>query len=122
MVRSPWNRRSETKNQELGTDEVIRLTAGHQAKVEEKPEVRKAGGEPAKASVRPDLRRVSQQPLSPMLRICAYWGGKTFRIVGRGFGASPSSTTARWPGASSTVRLAGVVIMKSGGRSLMLTL
>ena len=27
--------------------EVIRLTAGHQAKVEEKPEVRKAGGLPA---------------------------------------------------------------------------
>lgn len=33
-----------TKSQEPVTDEVIRLTAGHQAKVEEKPEVRKAGG------------------------------------------------------------------------------
>jgi len=38
------DRKPGTKNRELGTDEVIRLTAGHQAKVEEKPEVRKAGG------------------------------------------------------------------------------
>ena len=37
-------RKPGTKNRELGTDEVIRLTAGHQAKVEEKPAVRKAGG------------------------------------------------------------------------------
>jgi hypothetical protein len=50
-VHSSWfivpgteERKLGTKNRELGTDEVIRLTAGHQAKVEEKPEVRKAGG------------------------------------------------------------------------------
>ena len=50
-VRSSWfsvpgteDQKPGTKNRELGTDEVIRLTAGHQAKVEEKPEVRKAGG------------------------------------------------------------------------------
>ena len=50
-VHSSWSivpgtedRKPGTKNRELGTDEVIRLTAGHQAKVEEKPEVRKAGG------------------------------------------------------------------------------
>ena len=50
-VHSSWSivpgtedRKPGTKNRELGTDAVIRLTAGHQAKVEEKPEVRKAGG------------------------------------------------------------------------------
>jgi hypothetical protein len=50
-VHSSWfivpgteDRKPETKNREPGTDEVIRLTAGHQPKVEEKPEVRKAGG------------------------------------------------------------------------------
>jgi len=38
------DRKPGTKNRELETDEVIRLTAGHQAKVEEKPEVSKPGG------------------------------------------------------------------------------
>jgi len=44
-VHSSWSivpgteaRKPRTKNREPGTDEVIRLTAGHQAKVEEKPE------------------------------------------------------------------------------------
>ena len=44
MVHSSRNRRPEARNQEPRTVQVIRLTAGHQAKVEEKPEVRKAGG------------------------------------------------------------------------------
>jgi len=50
-VRSSWfsvpgteDQKPGTKNREPETHEVIRLTAGHQAKVEEKPEVRKAGG------------------------------------------------------------------------------
>ena len=50
-VHSSWStvpgtedRKPGTKNREPETDEVIRLTAGHQAKVEEEPEVRKAGG------------------------------------------------------------------------------
>jgi hypothetical protein len=50
-VHGPWfivpgteGRKPGTKNQKLETSVVIRLTAGHQAKVEEKPEVRKAGG------------------------------------------------------------------------------
>jgi hypothetical protein len=38
------DRKPGTKNREPGTDEVIRLTAGHQAKIADKPEVRKAGG------------------------------------------------------------------------------
>jgi len=44
IVPGTGDRKPGTKNQEPETDEVIRLTAGHQAKVEEKPEVRKAGG------------------------------------------------------------------------------
>ena len=51
-VHSSWStvpgtedRKPGTKNREPRTHEVIRLTAGHQAKVEEKPEVRKAGSE-----------------------------------------------------------------------------
>jgi hypothetical protein len=44
IVPGTEDRKPGTKNRELGTNEVIRLTAGHQAKVEEKPEVRKAGG------------------------------------------------------------------------------
>jgi hypothetical protein len=43
IVPGTGDRKPGTKNQEPETDEVIRLTAGHQAKVEEKPEVRKAG-------------------------------------------------------------------------------
>jgi hypothetical protein len=50
-VHSSWSivpgtedRKPGTKNREPRTDEVIRLTAGPQAKVETKPEVRKAGG------------------------------------------------------------------------------
>ena len=42
---------------------VIRLTAGHQAKVEEKPEVRKAGG-PRPARLTSASRRLSMQPMS----------------------------------------------------------
>jgi len=44
IVPGTEDRKPGTKNREPETNIVIRLTAGHQAKVEEKPEVRKAGG------------------------------------------------------------------------------
>jgi hypothetical protein len=44
MVPGTEDRKPGTKNREPGTVQVIRLTAGHQAKVVDKPEVRKAGG------------------------------------------------------------------------------
>jgi len=44
IVPGTEDRKPETKNREPRTDQVIRLTDGHRAKVEEKPEVRKAGG------------------------------------------------------------------------------
>jgi hypothetical protein len=80
LVSGSWFQEPRTKNQELSTDEVIRLTAGHQAKVEEKPEVRKAGGVATGKSVMPSPDRWplatpcaarSRSCLLPLPAICA---------------------------------------------------
>jgi len=44
MGTAPDGRVARSEEQGMFLGKVIRLTAGHQAKVEEKPEVRKAGG------------------------------------------------------------------------------